>query len=91
LNAYEPTYDIDNRELALRYVRKAMNDGHWAIVVFHEVLERPRAAGGTSKAVHREILEGLSGLPVWCAPMRTVFSYFTGAAEAGSFSGPSSR
>ena len=79
LNGYEPTYDIDNRELALRYVRKAMNNGHWAILVFHEVLEHRKAAGDTSKAVHREILEGLSGLPVWCAPMRTVFSYITGA------------
>jgi peptidoglycan/xylan/chitin deacetylase (PgdA/CDA1 family) len=80
LNGYEPTYDIDNRELALRYVRKAMNDGHWAILVFHEVVERRRAAGDTSRTVHREILEGLSGLPVWCAPLRTVFSYIAGAA-----------
>jgi peptidoglycan/xylan/chitin deacetylase (PgdA/CDA1 family) len=82
LNGYEPTYDIDNRELALRYVRKAMTDGLWAILVFHEVVEHRRAAGDTSKTVHREILEGLSGLPVWCAPMRTVFSYITGAARA---------
>jgi len=79
LNAYEPTYDIDNRELALRYVRKAINDGHWAILVFHEVVEHRRAAGDTSKAVHREILEGLSGLPIWCAPVRKVFNYITGA------------
>ena len=79
LNAYEPTYDIDNRELALRYVRRAIKDGHWAILVFHEVVERRHGAGDTSKAVHREILEGLSGLPVWCAPLRTVYGYVTGA------------
>ena len=78
MNAYEPTYDIDNRELALRYVRSAITDGHWAILVFHEVVKRRRAAGDTSTAVHREILEGLSRLPVWCAPMRTVFSHIAG-------------
>ncbi|MEI9988411.1 MAG: polysaccharide deacetylase family protein [Rhizomicrobium sp.] len=79
LNAYEPTYDIDNREMALRYVRKAVNDGHWAILVFHEVVDRRRGEGDTSVAVHREILEGLSHLPVWCAPVRTVFNYITGS------------
>lgn len=80
LNGYEPTYDVDNREMALRYVRKAMRDGHWAVLVFHEVVDRRKAAGDTNIAVHRDILEGLARLPVWCAPMRTVFGYVTGAA-----------
>jgi len=80
LNAYEPTYDIDNRELALRYVGNAIKNGHWAILVFHEVVEQRRTAGDTSIDVHRDILEGLARLPVWCAPMRTVFCYLTGTA-----------
>jgi peptidoglycan/xylan/chitin deacetylase (PgdA/CDA1 family) len=73
LNAFEPTYDRDDPHLAARYVDKAIARGHWAILVFHEILERRMGEGDTSKAVHHQILERLVQRPVWCAPMREVF------------------
>jgi peptidoglycan/xylan/chitin deacetylase (PgdA/CDA1 family) len=80
LNGFAPTYDLDAPNLALTYVRKAVERGHWAILIFHEVLDVRKGEGDTSKAVHRTILESLSTQPIWCAPMRTVFSYVTGVA-----------
>jgi peptidoglycan/xylan/chitin deacetylase (PgdA/CDA1 family) len=74
LHAYEPTYDHDDPHLAYRYVNKAIRHGHWAILVFHEVLDRRMGEGDTSKAVHRQILQRLVDDPVWCAPMRDVFA-----------------
>jgi len=59
-------------------VQKAIDKGHWAILVFHEVLPARRGEGDTSIAVHRSILQYLARENVWCAPMRTVFSYVTG-------------
>lgn len=73
LNAFEPTYDADDPRPAVAYVDKAVRRGHWAILVFHDVLERRLGEGDTSKAVHHQILEWLVQQPVWCAPMRTVF------------------
>jgi peptidoglycan/xylan/chitin deacetylase (PgdA/CDA1 family) len=78
LNGYEPTYELDDPNLALAYVRKAVDLNHWAILIFHEVLDVRKAEGDTSTAVHQKILENLSSQPIWCAPMRTVFSYVTG-------------
>ncbi len=74
LNGFEPTYDADEPEPAYAYVRKAIDRGRWAILVFHEVLDRRLGEGDTSKAVHRQILAWLVDQPVWCAPMREVFS-----------------
>jgi len=78
LNGFEPTYDVDDVHFARRYVQKAIDKGHWAILVFHEVLPARRGEGDTSIAVHRSILQYLARENVWCAPMRTVFSYVTG-------------
>jgi peptidoglycan/xylan/chitin deacetylase (PgdA/CDA1 family) len=80
LNGYEPTYGSDDSQLAVRYAQKAIDHGHWAILVFHEVLDTRKAEGDTSKAVHQSILENLSREHIWCAPVRTVFSYVTGVA-----------
>lgn len=80
LSGFEPTYDSDDPHLALANVEKAIHRGHWAILVFHEVLDARKASGDTSKAVHRTILEHISRQPVWCAPMRTVFGHVTGHA-----------
>lgn len=80
LNGYEPTYDIDDARFARRYVQKTLDKGHWAILVFHEVLPARKSEGDTSEAVHRSILEYLARENIWCAPMRTVFSHLTGTA-----------
>ncbi len=73
LNGFEPTYDVDDPRPASAYVQKAIDRGHWAILIFHEVLEKRVGEGDTSKAVHRQILSRLVQQPVWCAPMREVF------------------
>ena len=73
LHAFEPTYDRDDPAPAFAYVDKALRQGGWAILVFHEVLPRRLGEGDTSIAVHRRILEWLVRQPVWCAPMRDVF------------------
>jgi peptidoglycan/xylan/chitin deacetylase (PgdA/CDA1 family) len=75
LNAYEPTYDHDDASLAVRYIDQAIASGHWAILIFHDVLERRIGPGDTSKRVHEAILRRLARQPVWCAPMREVFSH----------------
>jgi len=73
LNGFEPTYDADDPQPAFAYVRKAIDRGHWAILIFHEVLEKRVGDGDTSKAVHHQILQWLVQQPVWCAPMSKVF------------------
>lgn len=77
LSGFEPTYDMDDPRGAFDYVRLAINRGHWAILVFHEVLAARRGEGDTSKAVHRMILERLLQKDIWCAPMGTVFHHLT--------------
>jgi hypothetical protein len=75
LHAFEPTYDHDQTELAFAYVDKAIARGHWAILVFHEVLQKRLGEGDTSTAVHGAILNGIAAAPVWCAPMSTVMDH----------------
>jgi peptidoglycan/xylan/chitin deacetylase (PgdA/CDA1 family) len=75
LHAFEPTYDQDRADLAFAYVDKAIARGFWAILVFHEVLEKRVGEGDTSIAVHGEILKGIASSPVWCAPMSTVLGH----------------
>ena len=75
LNAFEPTYDHDDPRLAFAYVRKAIQKGDWAILVFHEVLPTRKGEGDTSRKSHQAILGWLARQPVWCAPMREVFDY----------------
>ena len=62
LNGFEPTYDADDPRPASAYVQKAVDRGHWAILVFHEVLDKRIGQRDTSKAVHRQI-------PAW--PVQT--------------------
>lgn len=78
LNAFEPTYELDSPRLAMSYVERALRQSHWAILVFHEVLETRKTAGDTSITVHRAILDYLSRESIWCAPVRDVFFYITG-------------
>ncbi len=73
LNGFEPTYDHDDIHGAKAYIAKAVARGHWAILIFHEVLKARKGEGDTSTAVHGAILEHLSNQPAWCATMRDVF------------------
>jgi peptidoglycan/xylan/chitin deacetylase (PgdA/CDA1 family) len=75
LHAFEPTYDQDRSDLAFAYIDKAISKGFWAILVFHEILEKRVGEGDTSTAVHAAILDGVAAAPVWCAPMSTVLNH----------------
>lgn len=75
LHAFEPTYDHDEAGLAMDYVGKAMAKGGWAILVFHEVIEKRLGEGDTSTATHGAILKWIADAPVWCAPMAAVLEH----------------
>jgi peptidoglycan/xylan/chitin deacetylase (PgdA/CDA1 family) len=75
LHAYEPTYDVDDPRRAIRYVRRTLAAGGWAILVFHDVVAARSGEGETSSASHRAILGWLAEQPVWVAPMGEVFQY----------------
>ncbi len=81
LQALEPTYDRDAAGLAIRYVRSAVARGHWAILVFHEVIGERLGPGDTSIRTHETILAWLRSQQIWCAPMGAVLHHLkvTGA------------
>jgi peptidoglycan/xylan/chitin deacetylase (PgdA/CDA1 family) len=58
--------------LALRYLKRAMAEHRWAILIFHEILPSRRGAGDTSIATHAAILDWIAAQPLWCAPMGEV-------------------
>ncbi len=81
LHGFEPTYDVDDPVRARPYVRQAMAEGGWAILVFHDVLPRRAGEGDTSAAAHQAILDWLAAQSVWCAPLGEVYRYC--AARSG--------
>jgi peptidoglycan/xylan/chitin deacetylase (PgdA/CDA1 family) len=83
LRAFEPTYDRDDPEPARAYLNHTEAMGGWAILVFHEVLDRKRGDGDTSIAVHRAILDDLQARNLWCAPVRTVLARLDGGTRRG--------
>ena len=77
LSAYVPTNQPD-ADTILDYVAKAIAQGHWAIIVFHEVVRQPKGPWDTARTVHDAVLKRLAAMPVWCAPVRDVFNHVTG-------------
>ncbi|HEX3918834.1 MAG TPA: polysaccharide deacetylase family protein [Caulobacteraceae bacterium] len=75
LAGFEPTYDLDRPELAFSYLNRAMQEGRWAILIFHDVLPKRLGEGDTSVAVHAEILDFIGRRPLWCAPMGEIFGH----------------
>lgn len=75
LNGYEPTYEDDSPARAVRYLERAMANGGWAILIFHEIKPKIEEDGDTSIAVHLSILDWIAKAPLWCAPMGEVFEH----------------
>jgi peptidoglycan/xylan/chitin deacetylase (PgdA/CDA1 family) len=75
LHAFEPTYDVDAPDAAFDYVTRAVAQGAWAILVFHDVLPKRLGEGDTSIAVHRQILQHVRDSGVYCAPMGEIFAF----------------
>jgi peptidoglycan/xylan/chitin deacetylase (PgdA/CDA1 family) len=78
LQAIAPTYDRDDPQLAIDYLRKALGWGRWAILIFHDVVPTRLGDGDTSVTSHDHILRWIAQAPLWCAPMGEVFSHLTG-------------
>jgi len=74
LQATAPTYYRDDPQLAIDYVRSAMRDGRWAILIFHNVLGARHGDGDTSIRSHETILRWLTTQPIWCVPMGQVLA-----------------
>ena len=75
LRASATTYDRDDPQLAIDYVKDAMKRGYWAILVFHDISKRRTGLGETSIASHETILNWLGEQPIWCAPMGQVLDH----------------
>jgi peptidoglycan/xylan/chitin deacetylase (PgdA/CDA1 family) len=88
LAGFEPTYDVDSAALAFWYLREAMRQGRWAILIFHGVLPQRTREGETSAGVHQQILQFIRTQPLWCATMGEVFRYASGAPAAAVMPSP---
>jgi peptidoglycan/xylan/chitin deacetylase (PgdA/CDA1 family) len=75
VRGFAPTYDQDDPAVAQAYVRQAIRDGGWAVMVFHEVLPQRGGPGETSVAHHQAILQWIATQSVWCAPMGAVLAH----------------
>jgi hypothetical protein len=74
LQAIGPTYDRDDPQLAYDYLNRALHMGRWAIIFFHEVIEKRLGDGDTSIEHHGAILDWIASRSLWCAPMGAVMS-----------------
>lgn len=59
------------------YCEVARRKGHWAIIMFHDVIDAEYAPGGNqiNQAVHRQFLGYLRVEPFWVAPVKEVANY----------------
>jgi len=78
LQAIPPTYDKDDPQLAIAYMKKALRWRRWAILFFHDVLPARLGEGDTSIASHTAILQWIASHSLWCAPMGEVFTHLVG-------------
>jgi peptidoglycan/xylan/chitin deacetylase (PgdA/CDA1 family) len=59
------------------YCEAARRHGHWAVIMFHDVLDADYASGGNqiNQHVHRQFLGYLRVEPFWVAPVKEVANY----------------
>jgi len=59
------------------YCEAARRNGHWAIIMFHDVISADYAPGGNQidQNVHRQFLSYLRLEPFWVAPVKEVANY----------------
>lgn len=73
LQALAVGYDAPDLATVDVYLRQAVDRGHWAILVFHDITPLPRQFGQTSERLHAQILDLVAGSSLWCAPLGQVF------------------
>lgn len=66
------------------YCEAARRDGHWAVIMFHDVIPAEYATGGgqIDQNVHRQFLGYLRVGPFWVAPVKEVADYIFRHADA---------
>lgn len=76
LNGFVPTMGVNSSSVAIDFMTRTLDRGHWGILIFHEVVDRlnvePRE---TSKVVHKEIIDFALSRKFWIAPFRDVYNY----------------
>jgi peptidoglycan/xylan/chitin deacetylase (PgdA/CDA1 family) len=77
LTGFEPTEHADTPDLAIAYLKQAIARGHWAILIFHEVLPRWKGTGDCGAGTHQAILDWIVAHPIRCAPMGQMFRSLT--------------
>ncbi|MBW8744785.1 MAG: polysaccharide deacetylase family protein [Sphingomonas sp.] len=75
LQALAVGFDATDFAAVDAYLDRAVTQGYWAILVFHDLAAVPSAAGQTGLAMHAEILKAIADKPLWCAPMASVFDW----------------
>jgi len=73
LQALAVGFDATDFAAVDAYLDRAAKQGHWAILVFHDIAAVPTAAGQTAQAMHAQILQAIADKSLWCAPMARVF------------------
>ncbi len=89
LQALAVGYDAGDVAAVLDYLQLAVLHGHWAILVFHEIVPVVVEEGQVSTAMHEQVLDTIASLPLWCAPVGRVFDHLALHAAPGSVTGVS--
>ena len=72
-----PTWGNNSADFALDYMQQALRRGRWAVLVFHDIVDRPVTSDReTNKLVHQVIIDWINAnKDIWCAPFGEVFDY----------------
>ena len=60
LQALAVGYDAGDASAALDYLKLAVHHGHWAILIFHEIVPIIVEAGQVSTAMHEQVLDAIA-------------------------------
>lgn len=78
LQAFAIGYDGDDPGALWRYLALAARKDRWAILIVHDVAQRPRSQGQISARAHAHLLDMIAASPLWCAPLGEVVERLTG-------------
>ena len=84
LQALAVGYDAGDIAAVLAYLQLAVYHGHWAILIFHEIVRVVVEEGQVSTAMHEQVLDAIASLPLWCAPVGRVFDHIARHTAPGS-------
>ncbi|GAA0334781.1 polysaccharide deacetylase family protein [Sphingomonas oligophenolica] len=75
LHALAVGYDAPDPAAVKAYLQRAIDRGHWAILVFHGLVEEIGKPGDTRIEDHRAILDTIRKSDLWCAPLGRTLSH----------------